>query len=387
LRKSFLVFGSPRIEEDEIQEVVDSLRSGWIGTGPKVAKFEEMFREYVGAQYAVAVHSCTAALHLSLVVSGIKAGDEVITSPMTFAATANAVIHTGATPVFADIKRATLNIDPEEIKKKITPSTKAIVPVHFAGRACNMTSITEIASQAKAVIINDAAHAIETEFCGKKINKFGVMTAYSFYATKNIVTGEGGMVATDDKELADRIKIYALHGMTKDAWKRFSDEGYKHYEVVYPGFKYNMMDIQAAIGLHQLPKIEMYSRRRKQIWDIYNSAFTSFPVILPSPVEPNTRHAFHLYTLLLDLDHLTITRDQFMALLFQQNIGTGVHYTALHLHPYYRDRFGYQKGDFPNTEFVADRTVSLPLSAKLTDGDVQDVIDAVSTVLRAHTRG
>jgi dTDP-4-amino-4,6-dideoxygalactose transaminase len=387
LRQSFLVFGSPRIEEDEIQEVVDSLRSGWIGTGPKVAKFEEMFREYVGSRYAVAVHSCTAALHLSLIASGVKAGSEVITSPMTFAATANAIIHTGATPVFADIKRSSLNIDPEEIKKKLTPATRAILPVHFAGRACEMSSILKIAERADAIVVNDAAHAIETEYCGKKISQYGAMTAYSFYATKNIVTGEGGMVVTDDKEIADKIKIYALHGMTKDAWKRFSDEGYKHYEVVFPGYKYNMMDIQAGIGFRQLGKIEAYSVRRKEIWNLYNEAFKDLPVIVPSPVEPNTRHAFHLYTLLVDLEHLTITRDQFMDLLFRENIGTGVHYTALHLHPYYRNRYGYQRGDFPNTEFVADRTVSLPLSAKLTDEDVDDVINAASTILKSHTRG
>lgn len=387
MRKSFLVFGSPRIEEDEIQEVVDSLRSAWIGTGPKVAKFEEMFREYVGSRYAVAVHSCTAALHLSMIASGVKAGDEVITSPMTFAATANAIIHAGATPVFADIKRASLNIDPEEIKKKLTAATKVILPVHFAGRACEMNSIMKIAEEANAIVINDAAHAIETEYYGKKICHYGAITAYSFYATKNIVTGEGGMVVTDDKEIADKIKIYALHGMTKDAWKRFSDEGYKHYEVVFPGYKYNMMDIQAGIGFRQLAKIEAYSVRRKEIWNLYNEAFKDLPVILPSPVEPNTRHAFHLYTLLVDLEHLTITRDQFIDLLFRENIGAGVHYTALHLHPYYRDRYGYQRGDFPNTEFVADRTVSLPLSAKLTDADVQDVTEAVSTILRTHTHG
>ncbi len=386
MRQSFLVFGSPRIEEDEIQEVVDSLRSSWIGTGPKVSKFEGMFREYVGTRYAVAVHSCTAALHLSLIASNIKAGDEVITTPMTFAATANAIVHTGAIPVFADIDRQTLNIDPNQIKSKLTSATKAILPVHFAGRACDMKSIMGIAEAGKAIVINDAAHAIETEYCGKKISHYGAMTAYSFYATKNISTGEGGMVATDDKEIADKIKMYALHGMTKDAWQRFSDTGYKHYEVVFPGFKYNMMDLQAAIGIRQLPKIEAYSRRRREIWEIYNEAFKGLPVMLPSPVEPNTRHAFHLYTLLLKVEELTISRDQFMDLMFREKIGTGVHYTALHLHPYYRDRFGYQKGDFPNTEFVGERTVSIPLSAKLTDEDVEDVVKAVTMILMSHTR-
>jgi len=285
MRNSFLVFGSPRIEEEEIQEVVHSLRTAWLGTGPKVAKFEEMFREYIGADYAVAVHSCTAALHLSMIVAGVKEGDEVITTPMTFCATTNSVIHTGATPVLADIDRNTLCISPGELKKKITSRTKAIIPVHFAGRACAMDEILSIANRANANVINDAAHSIETEYDGKKIGTLGSMTAYSFYATKNIVTGEGGMITTNDKDIADKLKIFALHGMTKDAWKRFSDSGYKHYEVVYPGFKYNMMDMQAAIGIHQLKRIEEYSERRKQIWETYMHAFSDLPVFLPSPIE------------------------------------------------------------------------------------------------------
>jgi len=386
VRNSFLVFGSPRIEEDEIQEVVSSLRSGWIGTGPKVSKFEEMFAEYVAAKYAIAVSSCTAALHLAMVVSDVTEGDEVITTPMTFCATANSVIHTTATPVFADINRKSMCIDPIEIRKKITEKTKAIIPVHFAGRACEMNEIEEIARNSKALIINDAAHSIETEYGGKKICNVGAMTAYSFYATKNIVTGEGGMITTEDKDLADRLKIFALHGMTKDAWKRFSDSGYKHYEVIYPGFKYNMMDIQASLGIHQLKRIEDYSKRRKEIWEIYNQSFHDLPVFLPSPVEPNTRHAFHLYTLLLDTDKLRITRDDFMNLMQKENIGCGVHYTALHLHPYYRERFGYQRGDFPNTEFVADRTISIPLSPKLTHDDVNDVVTAVRKILLHNVR-
>lgn len=384
MRNSFLVFGSPRIEEEEIQEVVHSLRTAWLGTGPKVAKFEEMFREYIGADYAVAVHSCTAALHLSMIVAGVKEGDEVITTPMTFCATTNSVIHTGATPVLADIDRNTLCISPGELKKKITSRTKAIIPVHFAGRACAMDEILSIANRANANVINDAAHSIETEYDGKKIGTLGSMTAYSFYATKNIVTGEGGMITTNDKDIADKLKIFALHGMTKDAWKRFSDSGYKHYEVVYPGFKYNMMDMQAAIGIHQLKRIEEYSERRKQIWETYMHAFSDLPVFLPSPIEKNTRHALHLFTLLLDIDNLKITRDEFMNLLHKENIGSGVHYTALHLHPYYRERFGYQRGDFPNTEFVADRTISIPLSAKLTNEDVDDVITAVRKILLSN---
>jgi len=382
MRSSFLVFGSPRIEEDEIDEVVDSLRKAWLGTGPKVAKFENDFKEYVGAKHAVAVHSCTAALHLSMIASGIGQGDEVITTPMTFAATANSIIHTGGIPVFVDVDRDTMTIDAAQLESKITPKTKAIIPVHFAGRACRMDEIMKVAEKHHLKIINDAAHAIETEYRGKKMSAYGDLTAYSFYSTKNLATGEGGMVTTDNAELAEKIKIFGLHGMTKDAWKRFSDSGFKHYQIIYPGFKYNMMDLQAALGIHQLKKVERYSIRRKEIWERYNQAFASLPLILPAPVEVNTRHAFHLYTVMLDLSKVRITRDEFMNLLHQENIGTGVHYTALHLHPYYRERFGYKEGDFPHTEFIGDRTVSLPISAKLTDEDVDDVVAAVTTILQ-----
>jgi dTDP-4-amino-4,6-dideoxygalactose transaminase len=386
MRKDFLIFGSPRIEEDEIQEVVDSLRTSWLGTGPKVAKFEEMFREYIGVNYAVAVHSCTAALHLSMIASGIGPGDEVITTPMTFAATANSIIHTGGVPVFVDVDRSTMTIDPAKIEQAITAKTKAIIPVHFAGRACDIDAINTIAQKYSIKIIHDAAHAIETEWNGKKIGSFNHMTAYSFYSTKNVVTGEGGMVTTNDKGIAEKIKVFALHGMTKDAWKRFSDSGYKHYQIIYPGFKYNMMDLQAALGIHQLSKVEKYSVRRKKIWDRYNEAFKNLPVILPAPVSKNTRHAYHLYTLILKTEQLSITRDEFMNRMYQNNIGTGVHYTALHLHPYYVERFGFKQGDFPNAEYIGERTVSIPLSAKLTDEDVEDVIFAVQSILISNTK-
>jgi len=381
MRKNFLVFGSPMIEQPEIDEVVASLKSGWIGTGPKVHKFEEMFKEYKGRRFAIALNSCTSALHLSMLVIGIKPGDEVIVPAMTFAATANAVIHTGGIPIFADCEKDTMNIDPEDIERKITSKTKAIIPVHFAGRACNMDAIMNIAKRHNLRVIEDCAHAIESECKGKKTGTFGELGCFSFYVTKNIVTGEGGMVITDNEDYANQIKILALHGMSKDAWRRFSDEGYKHYQVVYSGFKYNMMDIQAAIGIHQLPRIEKYWKRRQKIWNRYNEAFKDLPVFTPAPVEPNTRHAYHLYTLLLDIDNLKITRDKFLDEMTKQNIGVGVHYIALHLHPYYQKIFGYKKGDFPNAEWISDRTVSLPISAKLTDEDVEDVIEAVNETL------
>jgi len=386
VRNTFLIFGNPLIEEEEITEVVATMKSGWLGTGPKVAKFEEMFKEYIGCKYALAVNSCTAGLHLSLIAVGIKAGDEVITAPMTFASTANVIVHTGAIPVFADIKRSSMNIDPAEIERKITKRTKAVIPVHFAGRACNMDAILDIAKRHRLSIINDGAHAIETEYKGRKIGSLGDISSFSFYVTKNIVTGEGGMATTNNKEYADKIKIYALHGLNKDAWRRFSDDGYKHYSVIYPGFKYNMMDLQASIGIHQLKRIEGYSKRRRDIWRKYNNSFRNLPCFIPAEVENNTRHAFHLYTLLVDINNLTTNRDGIMDALYNENIGTGVHYTALHLHPFYAKKFNYKRGDFPNAEFVSDRTISLPLSPKLMDEDVQDVITTVRKILNRYKR-
>jgi dTDP-4-amino-4,6-dideoxygalactose transaminase len=257
----FLVFGSPAIEESEIEEVVNSMQSGWLGTGPKVAQFEHDFGNYKDATYAVAVNSCTAALHLSFLAAGLKPGDEVITTPLTFCATVNAVIHAGATPVLADVDPVTMNIDPQQIQKKITDKTRAIVPMHFAGRSCDMDAIRKIAKAHRLKIIEDCAHAIETEYKGHRAGTLGDFGCFSFYVTKNIVTGEGGMILAQEEKDAAKIKVLALHGMSKDAWKRFGDEGYKHYQVVECGFKYNMMDIQAAIGIHQLRRVESYWHR------------------------------------------------------------------------------------------------------------------------------
>jgi dTDP-4-amino-4,6-dideoxygalactose transaminase len=382
LRKKFLVFGSPLIEQPEINEVVACLKSGWLGTGPKVKRFEEMFARYKGAKFAMALNSCTSALHLAMLALDIKTGDEVIVPTMTFAATANAVIHAGGKPVFADCERDTMNIDPADIVRKITRRTKAIIPVHFAGRPCNMDGIMSIARKNKLKVIEDCAHAIESEYHGKKTGTFGDFGCFSFYVTKNVVTGEGGMAITANREYADKIKVLALHGMSKDAWKRFSDKGYKHYQVVYAGFKYNMMDIQAAIGIHQLPRINKYWRLRKEIWNKYDRVFKDLPVFTPAPVEPKTKHAFHLYTLILDTDNLEITRDRFLDKMTGNNIGVGGHYLALHLHPYYRKTFGYKRGDFPNAEWISQRTVSLPISPKLKIEDAQEVIAAVRSSLR-----
>ena len=377
MREGYVVFGAPLIEEPEIAEVVDSLRSGWLGTGPKVAKFEEMFREYVGCRYAMAVNSCTAGLHLSLLVAGLKPGDEVITSAMTFASTVNTIIHAGATPVLVDCDRDSGLISPQRIEEAVTSRTRAIVPVHLYGRPCNMDAIMDLASRHGLLVIEDAAHAIETSYKGLKVGNIGHLTSFSFYVTKNVTTGEGGMVSTNNPDYADQIKVYALHGMSKDAWKRFSDEGYKHYQVVFPGFKYNMMDLQAAIGIHQLRRVERSLRRREEIWNHYNASFADLPVGLPAPDEPQTTHARHLYTLMIDGERCGVTRDEFMLRLHKQGIGTGVHYIGVHLHPYYSDRFGYRPDSFPNATWISERTVSIPLSPKLTDGDVERVVKAV----------
>ncbi len=380
-RKDFLVFGAPLIEEPEIKEITDILRSGWIGTGPKAKRFEEMFRRYKLRKYAIALNSCTAALHLSIRAIDIQNGDEVILPSMTFAGTANAVIHAGGRPVFADCRRDTMTIDPEDIRRKITSKTKAIIPVHFAGRPCDMDEILAIAKRYRLKVIEDCAHAIEAEYKGKKIGTLGDLACFSFYVTKNITTCEGGMVITDDSAYSEKIKIRAMQGLAEDAWTRFSDKSHKHYEVVCDGYKCNMTDLQAVIGIHQLPRIDKYWRRRKEIWGRYDEAFRDLPLAMPLPVAPGDRHALHLYTLLLDIDNLKMTRDCFLKEMIKRNIGISVHYIALHLHPYYRNNFGYRPGDFPNAEWISERTVSLPLSPKLAAEDVEDVISAVVDIV------
>jgi dTDP-4-amino-4,6-dideoxygalactose transaminase len=383
----FIVFGAPRIEQDEIDEVVRCLESGWIGTGPRVARFEKEFGRYKSQPFAAAVSSCTAAMHLSVLAAGIEPGDEVITTPMTFCATVNAIIHAGATPVLADIDPLTMNIDPAEVEARITPKTRTILPVHFAGRSANMDALTEITERHGLKIIEDCAHAIETEYHGRKAGTFGDFGCFSFYATKNVTTGEGGMVLTRNEEDLARIKMLALHGMSKDAWKRFSDEGYKHYYVVETGFKYNMMDLQAALGIHQLERVESNWRRRQEIWRRYNEAFAGWPATLPAEPEPDTRHAYHLYTILIDEASAEITRDQFLDAMTAKSIGVGVHYLSIPEHPVYQDKFGWRPEDYPNAMRTGRQTVSLPLSAKLTDVEVSRVIEAVQGTLRAKDEG
>ncbi|RMD94503.1 MAG: DegT/DnrJ/EryC1/StrS family aminotransferase [Calditrichaeota bacterium] len=383
--RDFIIFGSPRIEEPEIHEVVECIKSGWLSTGPRVARFEQMFQDYIGSPFAVALNSCSAGLHLSLLAAGIGPGDEVITTPMTFAATANAIVHVGARPVFVDIDVETMNMAPDLIESKITPRTKAILPVHLAGRPCEMDAILEISAKHNLLIIEDAAHALEAVYRGKKIGTIGDFTAFSFYVTKNIVAGEGGIVTTRNKEWAEKVRILSQHGLDKCAWQRFSDAN-NYYQVILPGFKYNMMDLQAALLLHQLPRVENYWQIRANYWQIYNDEFRNLPVQTPIPVDKNCKHAYHLYTLLLDLERLSISRDEFRQKLTEQGIGSGIHFLSLHLHPYYSRYFGYQVGDFPNAEYVSERTVSLPLSAKLSEEEVGRVVEAVKNILTNNSK-
>lgn len=381
MREEFLPYALPFLEDDDIAEVVDSLRSNWITKGPKTMEFEKRFAEYVGAKYAIAVNSCTAGLHLSLVAAGIGAGDEVITTPMTFASSANVIIHVGATPVFVDIDPETMIIDVDKIRAKITPRTKAIIPVHIAGHPCPMDEIMAIAKEYHLFVLEDAAHAVYTKYKGTMVGNIGNATAFSFYATKNLATGEGGMVTTNDEALADKIRIMSTHGMSRNAWNRYTATGSWFYEILYPGYKDNMTDIQAALGLTQLAKLERMQSLREEIARRYNQAFGVMPE-LEIPVERDyARHAWHLYIIKLNLDKLKIDRAQFIEELKAEKIGTSVHFIPVHMHPYYRDTFGYKAGDFPQAEAVYERIISLPLYPKMSIQDIQDVIDAVRRIV------
>ncbi|MEX2007740.1 MAG: DegT/DnrJ/EryC1/StrS aminotransferase family protein [Candidatus Levyibacteriota bacterium] len=386
-RKNFLVFGKPFIGEEEIKEVVDTLRSGWWGTGPKTELFEKEFRKYAKAKYAIAVNSATAGLHLALKVLNLNPGDEVITTPLTFVSSANVIIHAGAKPVFADVDIKTWNIDPAEIAKKITSKTRAILPVHLHGRPVEMDAVMNLAKKHNLFVIEDAAHAIEAIYKGKKIGSIGDTTVFSFYVTKNLATGEGGMITTNNKKWEERLNILRLHGLSRDAWKRYSVKHFSLYEAVELGFKYNLTDIASAIGLHQLARIEKNLKRRSQIWEMYDNAFKEEPLLtIPAPTPPNTRHGMHLYGILLNLEKMKIDRSEFVGHLINENIGSGVHFSPVHLHPYYRKTFGFKKGDFPNAEFIGERIISLPLGANLTDKDVKDVISAVREIIRRYRK-
>ena len=379
VRREPLIFGVPMIEQEEIDGVVQVLKSGWLSTGPKTQELEERFGSYIEVRNAIALNSCTAGMELCLRVAGIGPGDEVITTPMTFAATANVIVHCGAVPVFADINGHTLNIDPSSIEHRITSKTRAILPVHYTGQPCEMNEIRDIAGRHGLILIEDAAHALGAEYNGQKIGSIGNATAFSFHVHKNITTAEGGMVTTDDDEWAEKIRIMRLHGMSKDAWGRVS-ESQIHYDIVLPGYKYNMTDIQAAMGLSQLDKLESYIKIRQKHAETYTEAFQQMPqVTVPQRID-GIRHAENMYVIMLKLEHLKIDRDEFIRCLRAENIFPGVHFRAAHLHSYYRDTFGYKRGDCPIAEDASDRVLTLPFSPKLTEDDIRDVIRAVKKI-------
>jgi len=374
-----VAFAQPSIADPEIAEVVATLRSGWLSTGPRVRAFERRFAEYVGARHAIGLNSCSAGLHLSLLAAGIGPGHEVITTPLTFCATANAIVHCGATPVFADIDPTTLNIDAEAVDAAFTPRTRAVLPVHFAGRPVD-PAVGAMARRCGVPVIEDAAHCIEGVSAGQKIGSTGDFTCFSFYATKNLTTGEGGMVTTDSDERAAWIRVASLHGMSHDAWAR-SGSSASQYDVVVAGYKYNMMDLQAAIGLHQLAGLEERLTHRERLWQRYEAGLADLPVVRPIATAPGDRHARHLYTILIDERATGWTRDGLRDALAVRGIATGVHFKAVHLHPFYANRYGFERGACPHAERASDQIVSLPFSAALSFEDVDWVVESIRSLL------
>lgn len=381
VRSEFLPLTRPWIGDEEKREVMDTLDGVWLSRGPKVTQFENDFKNYTGAGHAIAVSSCTAALHVSIVAAGVTEGDEVITSPITFPATTNAVLYERATPVLVDVDRRTFNIDPNRIEEKITSRTKAIIPVHMAGQPCEMDAILEIARRRNLKVIEDAAHAIGAKYGEKHAGAMGDAGCFSFYASKNLVTGDGGMITAEEDKFAEFARVISLHGMSNSAWKRYSKEGSLSWELVYPGFKYNMTDIEASLGIHQLAKIERITSLRQKWTDLYDLLLGDIPELAVPYRAPGRRNACHLYILTLDLDRLTVTRDRFVEMLKAENIGCGIHFVSVHLQPYYQKRFGFASKDFPNAAWVSDRILSLPLFPQMTETDVQDAARAVRKIV------
>jgi dTDP-4-amino-4,6-dideoxygalactose transaminase len=396
MRAKFLPFSPPLLGEEEIAEVVDTLRSEWITTGPKVKRFEQEFAHAVGAPAALAVSSCTAALHLSLLALGVGPGDAVITSPMTFCSGVHVIEHVGARPVLVDVEPETLNIDPQKVEQAIRNFArgkeqgrlKAIMPVHLYGHPCDLDSLLAIAREHELAILDDAAHALPALYKGRSVGSLAasagvpVLTSFSFYATKNLTTAEGGML-TGSPDLIDEARIWSLHGMSRDVWKRYSSEGSWFYDVTRPGFKYNMTDIQASLGLHQLRKLAGFRARRREIVSLYREAFSPFPELCLPVERPEVEHAWHLYALRLNPETFPLTRNQFIEELRARNIGASVHFIPIHLHPYYRDKYGYQPDDFPVAYREYQRLVSLPLCPRMTDQDAGDVIEAVIDIIES----
>ncbi len=386
MRDEFLPFHRPSVGAAEIEAVSEVLRSGWLTTGPRVKQFEEQFAEYVGARHAIALNSGTAALHLSLAAIGLSEGDEVIVPSNTFTASAEVVTYFGARPVLVDVDRETLNLDVAAMEAAITAATRAVIAVHFGGQPCEMDALLPVARSHGLAVIEDAAHALPSAYRGRTIGTIGDFTAFSFYATKTLTTAEGGMITTNDDQHVERIRRLSLHGISEGGWERGDAGRSWFYEVMEPGFKYNMPDIAAAIGIEQLRQSDEFRERRRQIAAAYTRAFASTEAIGPPAVRDDVKHSWHLYVILLDLDRLAIDRDQFVSELRQRNIGTSVHFIPLHLHPHYQHAYGYAKGDFPAAEWVYDRSISLPIFPSMTDDDVRDVTDALLDIARQHRR-
>ncbi len=388
VRETMLLFGAPFFGDEEIAEVIDTLKSGWVSTGPKTKKFEEEFAAYVGNEYAIALNSCTAGLHLSLIVLGIKPGDEVVVPSMTFGATANVVEHIGARPVLVDIDPATLCIDPQAVERAITPRTRAIIPVHYGGMPAAMDEITAIAAKHGLTVVEDAAHAVGARYKGRMIGAISPLTNFSFYANKNLSTAEGGMVTTCDSEYETKLRVYHLHGLSRDAWKRYHTKEFSMSEVVVPGYKYNMTDIQASLGLHQLRKQEQFIARRQELASFYDRAFCDLDVVrtIARPQDGQNRHVLHLYVLLLDLDQLSVTRNRVLSALLAENIGASMHFWPLHMHPYYCEKYGYRPDDLPVARRIGESVLSLPLTPQMTEQDAEDVVAAVFKVTKAYRR-
>ncbi len=378
-------FAPPVIGRGEIDEVVAALESGWLSTGPRVRQFEAAFAAYTGAPHALALNSCTAALHLALLAYEIGPGDEVVTTPLTFCATANVAIHTGATPRFADIDPHTWNLSPAAAEAAVTAKTRAVVPVHFAGRAADVAAFRALATRHRLALIEDAAHAVEAVSAGQKIGATADVTCFSFYATKNLTTGEGGMLTTASDEVARFARTASQHGISRDGWARYKALGSPHYDVLFPGFKYNMMDLQAAIGLHQLAGLAARTARRESVWRIYDDGLADLPLGRPAPVPAGDVHARHLYSVLVGPES-GWTRDDLIAHLASHGIATSVHFRALHLHPYYRDRYRLTRGMFPEAERVSDQIVSLPLGGGMTDDEAWTVVDVLRRAIPGRTR-
>ena len=381
----FLPFHKPFIGEEEKQEILDTLETGWLTKGPKTKAFEKQFAEFLNIPFAVATNSCTSALHLALVALKIAPGDEVITTPVTFAATINVIEQCGAKPVFVDVEEDTLNINVDLIEKKITPKTKCIIPVHLAGKMCKMDKIMEIAQKHNLKVIEDAAHSIESDYKGVKPGQLSDAATFSFYPTKNITTGEGGMLVTKSADLADRVERLALHGLDKDAWKRYSKEGYKHWEILEPGFKYHMCDIQASLGIHQLKRISNFWKTRKELTEFYNYAFLNMPEISPVKAYEDGKDAHHLYIVRLNPNALKVSRDEFLNLMHKEGIGCGIHFYAIHLHYYYREKYKLT-GTLPVAEKASSEILSLPLYPLMTKEDASDVVRAVKKIVNLYRK-